>query len=245
MVNPKPENVERESLKDLKVIVEKAKEWGVETVVIGGYAIRAFTNAYRHTKDIDMAVAKEEKGKFTALLKSLDYKLRDTEFGLAASKKFDSDFIDVHISVGKIYDISTDYSYPITKQLFDEKSNLLVRSRYDDNRKFDTTAPIVDLNTLIILKLIPRGRPEKDAIDIISLILDQQERINISKLVKQCKETGLTDHIRSQIQEFAKKVNDGEMDRVWSGVTGVKMTGVQRRSIQKFLRELDSSLRNS
>lgn len=245
MAGPKPIDVERESLKDLKIIVKNAKEWRVKTVVIGGYAVRAFTNAYRHTKDIDMAVAKEERGKFTALLKDLGYKLRDTEFGLAASKKFDSDFIDVHISVGRIYDISTGSSYPITKQLFDENTDLLVRSRYDDNKKFDTTAPIVDLNTLMILKLIPKGRPEKDAIDIISLIFDQLQRIDISKIVKQCKETGLTDHIRSQIQEFAKNVNDGSMDRVWSDVTGVKMTGVQRRTIQKFLRELDNGLRNS
>lgn len=245
MANPKPEDVERESLKDLKIIVEKAKEWKLETVVIGGYAVRAFTNAYRHTKDIDMAVAREERGRFTALLKDLNYKLRDTEFGLAASKKFDSDFIDVHISVGKIYDISTGNSYPIAKQLFDEKNDLLVRSRYDDNRKFDTTAPIVDLNTLIILKLIPKGRPEKDAIDIISLILDQRERINISKIVKQCKETGLTAHIRNQIQEFARKVNDGEMDKVWASVTGARLSGVQRRSIQKFLRELDNNLKKS
>jgi hypothetical protein len=245
MANPKPEDVERESLKDLKVIVKNAKGWRIETVVIGGYAVRAFTNAYRHTKDIDMAVAKEERGKFIAILKGLGYELRDTEFGLAASKKFDSDFIDVHISVGKIYDISTGNSYPITKQLFDEKNDLLVRSRYDENRKFDTTAPIADLNTLIILKLIPKGRPGKDAIDIISLILDQQERIDISKIVKQCKEIVLTDHIRSQIQEFAKKINNGEMDKVWSDVTGARLTGVQRRSIQKFLRELDGSLRNS
>lgn len=245
MANPKPEDVECESLKDLKIIVEKAHEWGVETVVIGGYGVRAFTNAYRHTKDIDMAIAKEEKGNFTALLKGLDYELRGTEFGLAASKKFDSDFIDVHISVGKIYDMSTGLSYPITKQLFDEKKNLLVRSRYEENKKFDTKAPIVDLNTLIILKLIPKGRPEKDAIDIISLIFDQQTIIDISKIVKQCKETGLTDHILSQIQEFAKNVNDGSMDRVWSDVTGARMIGVQRRSIQKFLRELDRNLKSS
>lgn len=245
MAGPTPEDVERESLKDLKTIVGKAKEWGVKTVVIGGYAVRASTNTYRHTKDIDMAVAKEEKGNFTALLKSLNYKLRDAEFGLAASKKFDSDFIDVHISVGKIYDMSTGHSYPIAKQLFDEKRNLLVRSRYDGNRKFDTTVPIVDLNTLIILKLIPKGRHENDAIDIISLVLDQQQNIDIEKIVKRCKETDLTDHIRSQIQEFATKVNSGQMDKVWSDVAGVRMTGVQRRSIQKFLRKLDSSLKSS
>ena len=78
MAGPKPEDVERESLKDLKIIVGKAKEWGVKTVVIGGYAVRAFTNAYRHTKDIDMAVSREEKGNFTALLKDLEYKIRNT-----------------------------------------------------------------------------------------------------------------------------------------------------------------------
>jgi hypothetical protein len=65
MANPKPEDVECENLKDLKIIVEKAKEWGIETVVIGGYAVRAFTNAYRHTKDIDMAITREDTRRFT------------------------------------------------------------------------------------------------------------------------------------------------------------------------------------
>ena len=245
MTASKPEDVERESLKDLKILIEGAKEWKVETVVIGGYGIRAFTNAYRHTKDIDMAVSKEEKGNFTALLKSLDYKLRSTEFGLAASKKFDSDFIDVHISVGKIYDMSTGLSYPITKELFDEKQNKLVRSRYDANKKFETKSPIVNLNTLLILKLIPKGRPEKDSIDIVSLILDQSDEIDFEAIARKCNGAKLTDHIRSQIQGLAAKVNSGEMDRVWSSVTGVRLTGVQRRSIQKFLRELDKNLKNS
>jgi hypothetical protein len=75
--------------------------------------------------------------------------------------------------------------------------------------------------------------------------LDQQKKINISKIAKQCKETDLTAHIRNQIQEFAKKVNDGSMYRVWSNVTGARLTGVQRRGIQKFLRDLDSILQSS
>lgn len=37
----KMENVERESLKDLKVLVEKSKEWAIDMVVIGSYAVRA------------------------------------------------------------------------------------------------------------------------------------------------------------------------------------------------------------
>lgn len=245
MTKLKNEDVERESLKDLKVLVEKSKEWGVGMVVIGGYAVRAFTNAYRHTKDIDMAIAKKETGKFTALLKHLHYKLRDTDFGIAASKKFDSDFIDVHISIGKIYDMSSGLSYPVTQDLFDDKKIMLVRTRYKVNKEFETKSPVVDLNTLIILKLIPKGRPEKDAIDTMSLILDQIKEISIPVIIKKCKETRFTNHLRSQLQEFATKINKSEMGHIWSEVTGTTMTGTQRISIQKFLRRLDLGLKNS
>lgn len=245
MTKLKNEDVERESLKDLKVLVEKSKEWGVEMVVIGGYAVRAFTNAYRHTKDIDIAIAKKETGKFRALLKDLDYKLRETDFGIAASKKFYSDFIDVHISIGEIYDMSSSLSYPVTQGLFDDKKIMLVRTRYDVNKEFEITSPVVDLNTLIILKLIPKGRPEKDAIDIMSLIVDQIHEISIPAIVKKCKETGFTDHLRLQLQEFATRVNKGEMGQIWSEVTGTTMTGIQRKNIQKFLRDLDLALKNS
>lgn len=239
----KMEDVERESLKDLEVLVKKSNEWKIDMVVIGGYAVRAFTNAYRHTKDIDMAISKEEQGNFTALLKSLGYELRKTDFGLAATRKFDSDFIDVHISVGKIYDISSGLSYPITEQLFEESKVMLVGTRYKNNNQFETDAPIIDLNRLMILKLMPKGRPEKDAIDIISLIMDQSQVIDIQTIVKRCQEACLIDHILSQIQEFAKKLNANEMSKIWSSVTGTKMTGLQTRSIQKLLRDLDKGLK--
>lgn len=239
----KMEDVERESLKDLKVLAEKSKEWAMDMVVIGGYAVRAFTDAYRHTKDIDVAISEEGQGNFIALLKSLNYELRDTDFGLAATKKFDSDFIDVRISVGKIHDISSGLSYPITGQLFKDSKVMLVGARYKNNKPFETGAPIVDLNRLMVLKSMPKGRPEKDAIDIMSLITDQSKSIDISIIVQECQETDLTDHIQSQIQDFAARLNSGEMTKTWSDVTGAGMPGVQFKSIQKFLRELDKALR--
>ncbi len=236
-------DVERESLKDLRAIVEKANEWGVPTVIIGGYAVRAFTDAYRHTKDIDMAIAKEGQGDFIALLKGLGYEIRDTEFGLAATKKSGSDFIDVHISVGKIYDVSSGLSYPVTGQLFRDCKVMPVGARYDDNKSCKTNAPTVDLNRLVILKLMPRGRPEKDAVDIISLIMDQSRNMDIPTIVKKCQEAGLTDHMLTQIQEFAEKINSGKVSKIWSNMTGVKLTGIQARSIQKLLRDLDKGLK--
>ncbi len=238
-----PEDVERESLKDLKILVEKSKEWEIDMVVIGGYAVRAFTNAYRHTKDIDMAIGTEAQGKFTALLNGEGYVTEKAKFGLRANKKFDSDFIAVHISVGKIEDVSSGHFYPINSELFNEGNEMLVHSKYPANKKFDTNAPIVDLNTLLILKLIPKGRPGKDGIDIISLIFDQSEGINYSDIVKKCDGAKLTDHILSQIQNFAEDVNNGKVAKTWSSVTGTTMSGVQQRDVQKFLRGLDKALR--
>lgn len=239
----KMEEVERESLKDLEVIVEKSKEWEIDMAVIGGYAVRAFTNAYRHTKDIDMTISKEEQGNFIALLKSLGYALRDTEFGLAATKSFGTDFIDVHISVGKIYDISSGLSYPITNELFEEGKIRLVGTRYEVNKPYETDAPIVDLNTLMILKTMPQGRPEKDSVDMVSLILDQHQEVDADDIVKKCNDANLTDHILSQLQDFAKRLNNGEMLKTWSAVTGTVLTGVQQKTVRQFIKELDHKLR--
>ncbi|KEQ57449.1 Nucleotidyl transferase of unknown function protein [Marine Group I thaumarchaeote SCGC RSA3] len=242
-VELKMEEVERESLKDLKVIVEKSKEWEIEMVVIGGYAVRAFTNAYRHTKDIDMAISKEEQGSFTALLKSLGYELRNTEFGLAATKSFDSDFIDVHISVDKIYDISSGLSYPITNELFEEGKIRRVGTRYKVNKPYETNAPIVDLNTLMILKTMPKGRPEKDAIDIVSLILDQHQELDMDDIVGKCNDTNLTDHILLQLQGFAKRLNNGEVLKTWSTITGTTLSGVKQKAVRQFIKGLDNKMR--
>lgn len=236
--------IEKESLKDLHSLLTTIKKWHIDMTVIGGYAVRAYTNAYRHTKDIDMAIAKEMRGSVLAFLKSLKYGTRDTEFGIAARKRFDSDFVDVHISVGKIYDISTGLHYPITKELFNESKTMEVKPKFEVNREFATKAPVVDLNTLIILKLIPKGRPEKDGIDMVSLLLDRIQNIDINAVVKKADKAGLIDHMLSQIQDFAMKLRNGETVRIWSRVTGTSLTGVQVRSIQKFLRQFDKSLRS-
>jgi len=243
MSTMKMQDVERESLKDLKILVQKSREWKLDMAVIGGYAVRAFTNAYRHTKDIDIGIAREEKGNFIALFKELRYKLRDTSFGLAASKKFDSDFIDIHISVGKIFDMSSGLSYPITKELFDESKVLRVGTRYSANKKFETDVPIINLNTLYILKSMPKGRPEKDSIDIVSLILDQKDAMKFCDIVTKCENAKLIDHILEQLKNLAQGINNGDMTKIWNTVTGVKFTGVQKIITQKFLRELDKKLR--
>lgn len=102
----------------------------------------------------------------------LGYGYRETEFGIARSKKFDEGFIDIHISVGKILDISTGLSIPVTDELFDEAHEILVEGYYDESKQFASKNPVVSLETLLLLKLVPVRR-EKDAMDIMALLIDR------------------------------------------------------------------------
>ncbi len=101
------EEVERRSLEDLEAVLQEAHKQSIKLVIIGGYAVAAYTRGYRYTKDIDLLPTQPTLGKLKGLLKSLGYAIRDTEFGIAGKKKLNGGFIDLHISVGKIYDLST------------------------------------------------------------------------------------------------------------------------------------------
>ena len=54
------ELIEREGLNDLGRIGKEAEGWGLNLVLIGGYAVRAYTRGYRYTKDIDLVAPMTE-----------------------------------------------------------------------------------------------------------------------------------------------------------------------------------------
>jgi hypothetical protein len=55
-----------------------ARKQGIKLVIIGGYAVAAYTRGYRYAKDIDLVADKPTVGKLKGLLKSLGYSVRDT-----------------------------------------------------------------------------------------------------------------------------------------------------------------------
>ena len=174
------EQVESRSLTDLARIFQEARKLGIGLVLIGGYAVAAYTRGYRYTKDIDLVADKPTIGRLKGLLSSLGYSIRDTEFGIAGSKRVNKDFIDLHISVGKIHDISTGNDYPVDLTLFKNAKRLKVTGYYS---KTSLKVPVVDLDTLLLLKLMPVGR-QKDVVDILSLLLDKGDEINLTLLAE-------------------------------------------------------------
>ena len=74
-------------------------------------------------------------GKLRGLLNGLGYSIRNTEFGIAGTKRLNGDddnFIDLHISVGKVHDISTNNDFPVDYSLFKKAKRLEVKGFYSE-----------------------------------------------------------------------------------------------------------------
>lgn len=233
------EQVESRSLIDLARIFQEARKLGIGLVLIGGYAVAAYTRGYRYTKDIDVVADKPTIGRLKGLLSSLGYSIRDTEFGIAGSKRVNKDFIDLHISVGKIHDISTGNDYPVDLTLFKNAKRLKVKGYYS---KTSLKAPVVDLDTLLLLKLMPVGR-QKDVIDMLSLLLDKGDEINLMLLAERSEATGLRSHLLNQAREYARRLREGELDTIWFDVTASRLPHAEKRQIAKFFAKLVGFLR--
>jgi hypothetical protein len=231
----KEEEVERRSLQDLQAVLQEARKQGIKLVIIGGYAVAAYTRGYRYTKDIDLVADKPELGKLKGLLKSLDYTVRDTDFGIAGAKKLNGGFIDLHMSVGKIFDVSTRKEYSIDSSFFKNARRLTVRGYI--SRTTTLKAPIVELETLVVLKTMTMGR-NKDVIDLLSLLRDKRHDINLTVLAQRTRSVDLTAHLLDRMRDYARRLRDGEFDKVWVEMTGTRLPFTDKREIGKFFSKL-------
>jgi hypothetical protein len=234
------EEVEKRSLQDLDTILQAARKLGIKLVLIGGYAVAAYTRGYRYTKDIDLVADKPAVGRLKGLLKSLSYSIRDTEFGLAGSKRLNKGFIDLHISVGRIYDVSTGKEYPVDSSLFKNAKRLTVKGYV--SKTSSLKAPVVDLETLIVLKTMTVGR-DKDTVDLLSLFRDRRDDIDIMLVAERAKAADLVEHLLHQIGDYARRLREGKLDEVWSNVTATRLPHTKKRQIAGLLSKLAALFR--
>lgn len=112
--------IEAVSLKDLKRIDQKATNFGMGFILIGGYAVRAYTNprSWRFTKDIDFITTRRDLVALRGVFELLEYGFEQREFGVKGSKKIDITSIELHISVDKVIDWSTGLEYKLPEDIF-------------------------------------------------------------------------------------------------------------------------------
>jgi predicted nucleotidyltransferase len=234
------EELEKLNLEDLDEVLKAAQELGIKLVLIGGYAVASYTRGYRSTKDIDLVADKPAVGKLRGLLKRLGYSVRDTEFGIAGSRPMNGQFIDLHISVGKILDASTGREYPVDSSFFRNARRMEVRAYHSKDTSLK--AAVIDLETLVVLKSMTVGR-QKDQIDLLSLLRDKRDEIDLTLVAQRARSAGLDEHLLDRIRDYATRLRDGELDRVWFSVTGARTSYVEKRDMRAFFARLTELLR--
>lgn len=234
------EQIEREGLNDLGRIGKEAEGWGLNLVLIGGYAVRAYTRGYRYTKDIDLVAPMTEMGRLIALLKSLGYEVKEAKFGLVGSKKLDGGFIDLHISVSEIWDMSTNKRYAID-EILKESERMEISGFFEEGRKIKIKAFVVPLEDLVIVKLMTRGR-EKDMVDLISLITDRWDKLDLKKFSSKCTKADLSRHVKEQVLNLVGLIRTGEARKIWLSITGRRLIRKTEADLIRHLREMGKVL---
>ena len=237
---------ECESLKDLKAILDKAKEWGIQLLVIGGWAVNAHVSAYRYTKDIDLVMKPVDLGHLKALLKQHGYDVEDMQIYIKGQKETEDVQAKVHISIGDIVDTSRGFplKYSIGENAYRDAPLLTLKSYHLQCREYELEAPILPLNNLFISKLLPVGR-DLDLADVVSMILQYGKELQLDFIANEVGKNDLTNAIQSRIEDASHDVRSGKLDEIWRVQVGTRISQKNRRQILVFLRELSSTLRRS
>lgn len=213
--------LERKSLQDLKKLVEEAEKWDLKLVLIGGYAVRAYTKPRRFTKDIDFVTIREGLGQMKGFLQYMNYEYKSGEFWLSGSKKLNETWIDLHMSIDKVHDITTGYDYPITPNFFQNSQKRKITAYFDENSYLSIQAQACPIEDLLIMKLIPLR--DKDLIDVLALILDSYDQINPSTLYQNIHEANLHSHINSRLTTLFLQIKRKErLNQTWRNITGTE-----------------------
>jgi len=213
--------LERISLQDLKKLVEEAKKWDLKLVLIGGYAVRAYTKPRRFTKDLDFVTNREGLGQMKGFLHYMNYEYKSGEFWLSGSKKLNETWIDLHMSVDKVHDITTGYDYPVTPDFFKNSQKRKITAYFEENSHMSLQAQISSIEDLLIMKLIPLR--DKDLVDIIALILDSYDQMNPLRLYQSIHEANLRSHINSRLTTLFLQIKRRErINQTWRNITGTE-----------------------
>ncbi len=158
-------NTECESLKNLSEITKFFQDTNIEFVIIGGYAVSVYCPKKRFTKDIDIATTIEYINPLISQLRRAEFEVDPFRHGeriLKASKSNTPQNIELHVSVGEVFDNTTSNSYP-SDRLMADKNYLEINPFYIECEKYKIKIPVVNPNDAFILKAMTNR--DRDIID--------------------------------------------------------------------------------
>lgn len=239
--------LEKQSLEDLKTILEEAKTLGVNLVLIGGYATRAYTKPthYRGTKDIDFVTQKSGYGKLKAILKHLGYAVTETRHGLKASKKTQAGEIKLDIASDKIVDDSSGLEYALPPTSFQRAAQLPITALYEQNSGLTIPALVTPVEDVLIMKLCTDmlQRP-RDRFDAVAILLDSPNQLDVKLFAQNATTSGLENHVKKRIEEILVLIKQNKLPALWREYSGLELPRSQQNEVKKRLEALFEALKS-
>jgi hypothetical protein len=234
----KLEELEQELFRNLTQIVTRSKELECHPLLIGGYAVRAYARMRKRvTEDLDLVISRHDQGNFIAALKALGYEYRpETAFGgIKATKPMAGRSLELHISVDKVWDISSDKTYPLPADIF-TSGQLRPVEPYSERSETTVQAPVIPLEDLLILKLMTLR--ELDTVDTIALLLENPEQVNITSYRRKVVTAELTQHINVRIEAISQLLKSGQANEVWKKYIGIELSHKEIETALTALKKL-------
>jgi predicted nucleotidyltransferase component of viral defense system len=230
--------IEEVSLKDLKRIYEEAKKFGLNLILIGGYAVRAFTNerSWRVTKDIDFIATRKDLPALRGVFNLLKYSFEKTEYGVKSSKKVNKESIELHISVDKVIDWSTGLEYLLPKDIFKRAVEAHIKPYFEENKEIEVSVKVASMEDVLIMKLMTDRT--RDQFDAVTIIMNSFEKLNMKRFWENSEQSHLDQHIRKRLNSLLVDVKKGIIKRLWEEFTGRNFVREQEVTLKDRINKL-------
>jgi hypothetical protein len=230
----KDEQLQRELLKDLRVLDEHQSQVGTPLVLIGGWAVSSYTRSVRMTRDADFVAAKKGINPLIALLKSLGYDCQKQRDKITAHKRVGEGFIKlaIHVAIDGVFDETTLSRYPMSDEELEQAKRRLLKPFF---AKLEATEmSVVRVEDLFLMKLLPLR--ERDMLDACLLLLESYNEFDLTWLRKKASTDDLQELYRQRFAQLADKIRAGDLRVEWQRQLNQRLTHKEEKLILSRLR---------
>jgi len=230
--------IEEVSLKDLERIDREAKNFGIDLILIGGYAVRAHTEprSWRFTKDIDFITTRRDLTALRGVFKLLKYGFEQADFGVKGSKKINSESIELHISVDRVMDWSTNMEYKLPQDIFTKAIKMGVKASLEENKDLKVSVMVAPVEDVLVMKLMTERT--RDHFDAVAIILNSFEKVNTQRFWADSRQSNLNQHVKKRLNSLLADLKKGLAKKLWVEFTGRAFIREQEVTLKERINKL-------
>ena len=218
----------------LAEVLRKCREFQVDLLLIGAFAVRAYAERRRLTTDIDFVATSPSMNTLASIFKSLGYEYySQTGFGgIQAVKYLGEEKIQLDIAIDSIRDETSGHEYQVPLESFLSETLVEIEPLQGGTGVKARPLPLADL---LICKLIPSR--EQDMADVITLTVSGLSPDVINEFQRKVRQTRLSPLIYDRLGEMIR-LSDRELQNLLAGYTGGQLTGQEGLTLRRMLRQL-------